>query len=59
MSAAPPQDDARAPPTATSDEWSLFIESISVKTLESKSVVLLRHHLKALRLPTIGADGKA
>ena len=27
-----------------------------MKTLESKSVVLLRHHLKALRLPTIGAE---
>jgi len=27
-----------------------------VKTLESKSVVLLHHHLKALRLPTIGAE---
>jgi len=27
-----------------------------VKKLESKSVVLLRHHLKALRLPTIGQE---
>jgi DNA replication protein DnaC len=27
-----------------------------MKTLEAKSVVLLRHHLKALRLPTIGAE---
>jgi hypothetical protein len=27
-----------------------------VKTLQSKSLVLLRHHLKALRLPTIGAE---
>ena len=27
-----------------------------MKTLESKSMVLLRHHLKALRLPTIGAE---
>ncbi len=27
-----------------------------MKTLESKSLVLLRHHLKALRLPTIGAE---
>ena len=27
-----------------------------MKTLESKSVVLLHHHLKALRLPTIGAE---
>ena len=25
-----------------------------MKTLETKSVVLLHHHLKALRLPTIG-----
>ena len=25
-----------------------------MKALESKSLVLLRHHLKALRLPTIG-----
>src|ERR1019366_4982667 len=28
----------------------------TVKTLETKSVVLLHHHLKALRLPTIGAE---
>jgi hypothetical protein len=27
-----------------------------VKTLETKSVVLLHHHLKSLRLPTIGAE---
>src|SRR6266704_2010115 len=27
-----------------------------MKTLETKSMVLLRHHLKALRLPTIGAE---
>ena len=27
-----------------------------MKTTEQKSVVLLRHHLKALRLPTIGAE---
>ena len=27
-----------------------------MKTLESKSVVLLHHHLKSLRLPTIGAE---
>ena len=27
-----------------------------MKQLESKSVVLLHHHLKALRLPTIGAE---
>ena len=27
-----------------------------MKQLESKSLVLLRHHLKALRLPTIGAE---
>src|SRR5713226_859832 len=27
-----------------------------MKQLESKSMVLLRHHLKALRLPTIGAE---
>ena len=27
-----------------------------MKKLESKSLVLLRHHLKALRLPTIGAE---
>ena len=27
-----------------------------MKALESKSVVLLHHHLKALRLPTIGAE---
>jgi len=29
---------------------------MTVKQLESKSVVLLHHHLKALRLPTIGAE---
>jgi hypothetical protein len=28
----------------------------TMKTLETKSVVLLRHHLKALRLPTVGAE---
>ena len=27
-----------------------------MKTTESKSLVLLHHHLKALRLPTIGAE---
>ena len=27
-----------------------------MKTLETKSLVLLRHHLKVLRLPTIGAE---
>jgi DNA replication protein DnaC len=27
-----------------------------MKTLEAKSMVLLRHHLKALRLPTVGAE---
>ena len=27
-----------------------------MKTLETTSMVLLRHHLKALRLPTIGAE---
>ena len=27
-----------------------------MKTLETKSVVLLHHHLKHLRLPTIGAE---
>jgi len=27
-----------------------------VATRETKSMVLLRHHLKALRLPTIGAE---
>jgi DNA replication protein DnaC len=27
-----------------------------MKTLESKSLVLLKHHLKALRLPTVGAE---
>ena len=30
--------------------------NITMKTLETKSMVLLRHHLKALRLPTIGAE---
>ena len=29
-----------------------------MKTLETKSMVLLRHHLKALRLPTIGAEAE-
>jgi DNA replication protein DnaC len=29
-----------------------------VKTLETKQVVLLHHHLKALRLPTIGAEAE-
>ncbi len=29
-----------------------------MKTLETKSLVLLRHHLKALRLPTIGAEAE-
>jgi len=27
-----------------------------MKTIETKSMVLLRHHLKALRLPTIGTE---
>jgi DNA replication protein DnaC len=27
-----------------------------MKTLEAKSLVLLRHHLKALRLPTVGSE---
>ena len=27
-----------------------------MKTLEAKSLVLLKHHLKALRLPTVGAE---
>ena len=27
-----------------------------MKRLEAKSMVLLRHHLKALRLPTIGSE---
>jgi hypothetical protein len=27
-----------------------------MKAIESKSMVLLHHHLKALRLPTIGAE---
>jgi DNA replication protein DnaC len=30
-----------------------------MKKLESKSVVLLHHHLKALRLPTIGSECEA
>jgi len=30
--------------------------SITMKSLESKSVVLLHHHLKALRLPTVAAE---
>jgi len=29
-----------------------------VKSLETKSLVLLHHHLKALRLPTIGAEAE-
>ena len=29
-----------------------------MKPLETKSLVLLRHHLKALRLPTIGAEAE-
>ena len=29
-----------------------------MKTLESKSMLLLKHHLKALRLPTIGAEAE-
>ena len=29
-----------------------------MKQLESKSMVLLRHHLKVLRLPTIGAEAE-
>ena len=29
-----------------------------MKSLETKSLVLLRHHLKALRLPTIGAEAE-
>jgi hypothetical protein len=28
----------------------------TMKTLEAKSLVLLKHHLKALRLPTVGAE---
>ena len=32
--------------------------SMTMKTLETKSLVLLRHHLKALRLPTIGAEAE-
>src|SRR5438309_7980720 len=32
------------------------MRSAAMKQLESKSVVLLHHHLKALRLPTIGAE---
>jgi DNA replication protein DnaC len=31
---------------------------MTMKSLESKSLVLLRHHLKALRLPTIGAEAE-
>lgn len=27
-----------------------------MKSLEAKSMVLLHHHLKALRLPTVGAE---
>ena len=27
-----------------------------MKTLEAKSLVLLHHHLKALRLPTVGSE---
>lgn len=30
--------------------------NLTVATRETKSMVLLRHHLKALRLPTIGAE---
>ncbi len=29
-----------------------------MKPVETKSLVLLRHHLKALRLPTIGAEAE-
>ncbi len=29
-----------------------------MKQLEAKSTVLLRHHLKVLRLPTIGAEAE-
>ena len=29
-----------------------------MKSLEAKSLVLLRHHLKALRLPTMGAEAE-
>ncbi len=29
-----------------------------MKSLESKSLVLLRHHLKVLRLPTVGAEAE-
>ena len=29
-----------------------------MKPLETKSLVLLHHHLKALRLPTIGAEAE-
>ena len=32
--------------------------SMTMKPLETKSLVLLRHHLKALRLPTIGAEAE-
>ena len=31
---------------------------LTMKSLESKSLVLLRHHLKALRLPTMGAEAE-
>ena len=31
---------------------------MTMKSLESKSLVLLRHHLKALRLPTIGQEAE-
>jgi DNA replication protein DnaC len=31
---------------------------MTMKSLESMSLVLLRHHLKALRLPTIGAEAE-
>jgi DNA replication protein DnaC len=31
---------------------------MTMKSLEAKSLVLLRHHLKALRLPTIGQEAE-
>ena len=31
---------------------------MTMNALETKSVVLLRHHLKALRLPTMGAEAE-
>ena len=32
------------------------LTAVNYEALEAKSMVLLRHHLKALRLPTIGAE---